>query len=293
MGYSARYHAASLAAVFLALAIGILIGVGFGDDVVSGTQKSLEKSLKGDLEDARGEVEELGAQLDREREFGQRAYPALVGGRLGGERVALIGLGGLPGDVSGDVEEALGPTGARLAEVAVVREPPNLDGLASDLERTRFARIEGDPGLLEDYAERAGRGLVRGGRLLRRTRASLLSRVSGEAAVNEVILVRDPPDEVDPEERDPLKRIENGLVAGIRQSGAPVVAVERSDAERSQVSFFDTRGITTVDDLDRTSGRVAMVFALLGAEGNFGTKSTADRLLPELLVPSGRRAGPR
>ena len=27
MGYSARYHAASLAAVFLALAIGILIGV--------------------------------------------------------------------------------------------------------------------------------------------------------------------------------------------------------------------------------------------------------------------------
>src|SRR5919106_1796215 len=32
-GYSARYHAASLAAVFLALAIGILIGVGFGEDV--------------------------------------------------------------------------------------------------------------------------------------------------------------------------------------------------------------------------------------------------------------------
>ena len=28
MGYSARYHAASLAAVFLALAVGILIGVG-------------------------------------------------------------------------------------------------------------------------------------------------------------------------------------------------------------------------------------------------------------------------
>ena len=28
MGYSARYHAASLAAVFLALAVGILIGAG-------------------------------------------------------------------------------------------------------------------------------------------------------------------------------------------------------------------------------------------------------------------------
>ena len=52
-GYSARYHAASLAAVFLALAIGILIGVGFGDDVVSGTTEDLEESLQSDVQDAR------------------------------------------------------------------------------------------------------------------------------------------------------------------------------------------------------------------------------------------------
>ena len=41
MGYSGRYHAASLAAVFVALAIGILIGVGLGHKVVSGTTKNL------------------------------------------------------------------------------------------------------------------------------------------------------------------------------------------------------------------------------------------------------------
>ena len=49
MGYSARYHAASLAAVFLALAVGILVGVGFVSDVVSGTAEDLEQSLKSDL----------------------------------------------------------------------------------------------------------------------------------------------------------------------------------------------------------------------------------------------------
>ncbi len=42
MGYSGRYHAASLAAVFLALAIGILIGVGLGHNVLSGAQRDLE-----------------------------------------------------------------------------------------------------------------------------------------------------------------------------------------------------------------------------------------------------------
>ena len=59
MGYSPRYHAASLAAVFLALAIGILIGYEFGGDVVSSTRKSLETSLLGNLSDARGRNEEL------------------------------------------------------------------------------------------------------------------------------------------------------------------------------------------------------------------------------------------
>jgi hypothetical protein len=37
LGYSARYHAASLVAVFLALAVGILIGAGLGDNLVSDT----------------------------------------------------------------------------------------------------------------------------------------------------------------------------------------------------------------------------------------------------------------
>jgi hypothetical protein len=45
-----------------------------------------------------------------------------------------------------------------------------------------------------------------------------------------------------------------------------------------------------VDSVDLTSGKVAMVFALLGAEGDFGVKETADRLLPDLLpAPPGSR----
>ena len=53
MGYSARYHAASLVAVFLALAIGILIGAEFGGDALTSTRKNLEESLVDNLQDAR------------------------------------------------------------------------------------------------------------------------------------------------------------------------------------------------------------------------------------------------
>ena len=65
MGYSARYHAASLAAVFLALAIGILIGVGLGNKVYKGARNDLEQSLKSDLAGSRTRADDLQSQLNR------------------------------------------------------------------------------------------------------------------------------------------------------------------------------------------------------------------------------------
>jgi hypothetical protein len=40
-----------------------------------------------------------------------------------------------------------------------------------------------------------------------------------------------------------------------------------------------------VDSVDLVSGRVALVYALNGSEGNYGVKATADRLLPDLHHP--------
>ncbi len=293
MGYSSRYHVASLAAVFLALAIGILIGVGFGDNVLTGTSKGLEHSLKGDLQDARDQVDELGGQLDREREFGERAYPALVGKSLKGHRVFLIALGGVPGQLSGDVEEAIGPTGGRLAEVGVVSLPPDTHGLADSLHGTRFSKLDKNPDELEQFGRAAGRQLLGGGALVRRTRDQLLNRFSGRAQrADDVIVVREPPTGSESDrEREARDRLEAGLLDGIQAARVPAVGVERSDADQSSVSLFDSHGLPTVDDLDLISGRVAMVFALLGADGNYGVKGTADQLLPDLLVSPRRQAG--
>src|ERR1700759_1876595 len=114
MGYSARYHAASLIAVFLALAVGILIGAEFGGDALTKTRKDLEHSLVGNLQDARSRADELSGQLGDSDEFGERVYPVLTGDKLAGKRLALIALGGLPSDLTSAVESAIGPTGAKL-----------------------------------------------------------------------------------------------------------------------------------------------------------------------------------
>src|SRR5215211_2949112 len=181
MGYSGRYHAASLAAVFLALAIGILIGVGLGRNVLSGARKDLEQSLKGDLSAARGRADALQGQLDREREFSQQIYPALVGGVLSGDRIAVIALGDLPESMKGDIEAVIGPeapTGATLGEAATVGEPPDLHGLA-DAIKVPARRLSGDSGALSRLAAKVGRALTNGGRPLDRVRDPMLTRISG------------------------------------------------------------------------------------------------------------------
>ena len=287
MGYSARYHAASLAAVFLALAVGILIGAGLGDDLLSDTEENLRESLEGDIENARGEADDLQAQLDRERAFSDRAYPALVGDTLTGLRIGVVAYGDLANNVSTDIEEALEPSGADLATVVVIRVPPDSPALADGLG-PRFSALDEDDGLLGELGERLGAQLVQGGgRQLSNLRESLFTRSSGEGGrLDAVVLVRGPRGELEPEEESTTEALETGIAAGVAGTGVPAVAVERSGVEESSIPFFAPLGVATVDSVDLTSGRTALVFALLGAEGNFGIKETANTLLPELLQPA-------
>jgi hypothetical protein len=286
MGYSARYHATSLIAVFLALAIGILIGAEFGGAALTNTRKDLEHSLTGNLQDARERATELSAELGRANQFSAAVYPVLVRDQLRGRRIGVLALGDLPGDVSGAIDEALGPTGARLVGVGVVREPVDLHGLAGDLAKTRFARIARNPEAQSAFATGIGRQLVRGGTLLDRVRGQLFSRASGNfGALDGVIVVRQQPQNLGPVQRAAAGRLEAGLMSGIAGTRTPAVGVETSGAEQSSVSFFGGNDLSSVDDVDLVAGRLATVFALLGAEGSFGVKGSADRLLPDLLAP--------
>src|SRR3954451_5898711 len=157
MGYSARYHAFSIIAVFVALAVGIVIGAGLGDNIVGGATKGLEESLKQDVRESRANEDELNTELQHEQDFGGEIYPNLVGERLKGKSIGLVAIGELPDAVASDVEAAIEPTGAKLSEVAVVHLPPDRLGIA----------------------RRLGAELATGGPLLRSSRADLFDRFSG------------------------------------------------------------------------------------------------------------------
>lgn len=285
MGYSARYHATSLIAVFIALAVGILIGAEFGGDALTNTRRDLERSLVGNLQDARSQVNDLNGDLNKSNEFASRVYPVLTRDKLEGRRFAILALGGLPSDITGEVEEALSPTGGRLVGVGVVREPVDVSGLAEDLAKTRFADLRANPDALTELGTGLGRQLVLGGTLPEVVRGHLFSRASGGfGGLDGVIVVRDQPEEMGPLQDEKTDEFEEALASGITATRVPAVGVETSTDDTSNVPFFQSNGLASVDDVDLTAGQLAMVFALLGADGSFGVKGTADQLLPDLLT---------
>ena len=292
MGYSARYHVASLAAVFIALAVGILIGAAFGADVLEDVGQDLEESLKGDLDDANAQIAALEDELSDQQRFAETVYPALAADTLPGRSLALVSFGNRPDAIRENVLAALAPTGAEVTQLAVVREPPDVAALAELGGGPSASRAERERDQAAAAVNRAGAGLVEGNAIYDRSREALLATFSGSVdPVDGVIVAREQPDLEGPEEAA-SELLETEFIDGLLAGGVPVVGVERSGADPSSIGFFDSLGLTTVDNLDEVAGRVALVYALRGAQGNFGTGEEADELVPSVLRRPGATTAP-
>jgi hypothetical protein len=279
--FTPRYHAISLVAVFLALGIGVLLGVALGEEgIVSGASRDLEKSLRGDLDQARSRNAELRRELAQRRDYEDQIHTALVEDLLPDWRVGVVAMGRLPGGYISSIEDAVDPAGANIENVSVIASPLPLGRIAGELEDTNLRRVDRDNDDLERLGRRIGRGLVQGGELLGRLRQELLSTSRGEyRGLDAVVFVRDR-DGLKGDEKSAQDAFENGFVDGIQATEAPLVGVEKMETDPSQVPFMRSHDITSVDDLDLPEGKVALVWALLGPDGRYGRKPTAERLLP-------------
>jgi hypothetical protein len=288
MGYSGRYHAASLVAVFIALAVGILIGIGLADDVVSGASEEIESSLRDDLDEAEARIDQLESQLEREQQFSFRAFPAVVSGRLNGSSVAIIGVGELPDETLSDVEAALEPAGARVSAEAVIEVPTDAEALAA-AAGPKYSGARRGGSALTRLGEDLGASMAGGSRLLESVSPELFSRFSGRLAdVDRVVIVPTDLSEVEGTDAADAQALVGGILAGVDSDSAGSVAVERTETEPTTLAPASEAGMSTVDNSDMLAGKAAIVLALLGADGDFGVKEGADVFLPDLL---GNAAG--
>jgi hypothetical protein len=270
-----RYHALSLVAVFLALGIGIVLGATLGDSVVSQANKDVRSSLRGDLVAARASVRTAASQLaDRDR-FATDAFAYIAGGKLRGRRVAIVSSGPLPQDVENSARSAVKDAGGTVDSRSQFDARPDRAALGQKLGR-RFHALGTDPSLIRRLGRRVGKALVTGGRLPRRLENGFPDSFKGDYRGADAVVYYRTNDNRD----NDSKTFESALVEGLRSSGAPVVGVERTETDPSQIPAYVSAGLSTVDDIEIPPGRIALVLTLTGRRGDFGFKKTAEAPIP-------------
>ena len=272
-----RYHALSLVAVFLALAIGILLGTTLGDQVVSEANRDLSESLRQDVTEARSASRQARAALDDRERFISASFDRLAGGKLRGHNVAIVSSGELPGAVESGVRDAVQDAGGGVSSVSEIAEPPTPENIA-ELAGRRFDDLEEGDERMAALGRTVGRALAGGGQLASRLADRFPDRFRGEfPRADAIVYFHDPGLDRNEDEQ----RFEQGLIDGLRAGRDPVVGVEELDTDPSQVGYYEDHMPASVDSVDTPGGRIALVLTLRGARGSYGLKDSADAPLPE------------
>jgi hypothetical protein len=85
-----RYHVVSLTAVFLALAIGLVVGTAALNGPVADSLKDRVNALGKDNRQLREQVSSLQEEANREEDFATESAPYMLAGKLSGRRVLLL-----------------------------------------------------------------------------------------------------------------------------------------------------------------------------------------------------------
>ena len=110
-----RYHLVSIVAVFLALAVGIVLG---STELRGAAFTALDRTsnaLSHKLDAANNENSALQQEVNGDRSFAQAAEPVLLAHLLDGKRVVVITAPGAPAGVVSGIRTALGDAGATVS----------------------------------------------------------------------------------------------------------------------------------------------------------------------------------
>jgi len=145
-----RYHLVSIVAVFLALAIGIVIGATQLKPATDSILDNQSRTEKQQIDSLRAQNRSLQSQLGSAQQFAQASAPDLLAGRLSGQRVVLVTAPGSDSAIVTGISTALAQAGAKVTgQVALqpaffdtsAQNESSLDDLAQRLTPAGFIPV--------------------------------------------------------------------------------------------------------------------------------------------------------
>jgi hypothetical protein len=244
-----KYHITSLVAIFLALAIGILVGSTMvGGDMLVEQQKLMVDQLEEDFRIFRDQNRVLREELsairlasDLYQTYAQEIMPAMVAGRLDGMNLAILNTGGE--EIPYGLLDTLGLAGSNIYYYVDIDSLEHLEATAEHIA-DHLAKLDGAVFFLGSGAQKVS-----------------------------------PTD---------YKQINGRLISSLRANNPDIIILgtETSyDPISSLEHLHDFHIAGTIDNIETIIGQTALVFTLTGLPGNYGVKSTAQQLLPTLVAP--------
>lgn len=316
-----RYHLVSIIAVFLALAVGIVLGAGPLDQPIDVAVRDRAAGLAKDKEALRSQNEELTARVAFDESLIGEASPALIGGRLAGVDVVIVALPGVTTDLVNSthdtIETAGGTVPGSVSLTSDWTDPTRSTALSTTLDALVPGqdRLTGNDG--KDLGARAaaaltdavitpqppaeGKPAAAAERLLKGLRDASFLRIRDkpwQGASLAIVLAPPPPSDLATRKPDQIAKDDAARSALLqvprRMSTAAlglVVAGQRGSAAAGGVVAAVRTGeqrtsVSTVDDLGTSAGRVALVLAVLAERedetGHYGDGPNSDAPLPSI-----------
>jgi hypothetical protein len=299
---SFRYHIVSIVAVFLALALGIVVGTTALNGPITTDLRKQVNILKSDRTTLANQVKSLQRQVSDAGQFASSFGSQLVEGTLSKKSVLMIGLPGARTSVEDGITKQIEAAGGKMSGHLTLTDAYIDPRRSSDITSLVTSGVH-PQGLTLPEVSDAGQlgGALLAYVLLGKGEATDLSQVL--SGFSELHMVSDAGKDVAPSTTivvvgsGPLTSAnyaassELALVNELQKAGGHVVvAGDGGSATKSGIVAAvrgpngDKATVSTVDNADSAIGQVSTVLALAdigkSTVGHYGTAKTADALFP-------------
>jgi len=284
-----KYYVLTVVSIFLALAIGIYIGFMFDaqdilmsqkEDIVAQLEERFDY-LEEENRTVREEISKVTKENEIMKEFSKVIYGDVIKNKLIGLKIAII-------ETSEDyiykgISQTLESAGAEVVSITTIKNNFNSD---PDLIKKTYEIIMEeevlDNNVFKKAIDKITEEIITGedNKIIEAFKMEGLIETIGEynTPIDYIVIAGGKKEKDDTR----FEIIDKRIIDVCKRLNIPIIGIEKENVNFSYVDKYKNNRISSVDNVDTIIGKIALVLAMDGRPGNYGVKSSAESLIPNL-----------
>ncbi|SNX55381.1 copper transporter [Thermoanaerobacterium sp. RBIITD] len=291
MNVNIRYYVLTIAAIFMALGIGIFIGFMLdGQKAFSEQQDTIINQLEQKFKDIQTEnsnlkdnVQSLNKQLDYMNQYNKIIFPELVKNRLTGVKVAIMETNNdfiYPG-----MRNALIKAGATINSITIFKDSLNnlSDSDKKDLIDflSKYGKVD-ENHIIEFLSQKLSNAIITGqdSDLINFLKDKGYIDFSGTIGGTDFVVLAGGSNN----KNNNVNIIDIPIIKQVKNLNIPIVGVEQSDVKYTYMEAYKKQRLSTIDNIDSVIGQTSLIMVMQGKEGNYGIKPGDTSIMPDSFI---------